>query len=193
MSEESKEDTFWKGIIRKYWVAFLILALVVVGFFIVFFTIILAYVENSAIGGFGTWTLAEFSVGTGILWLLVLFGWELLLGVLPFGGLCLLILGIYWAVILSEEDKAAIKARDRKKKKYRKTEGGGFTFLITIAFLIVVFVDGQWLTPIGSPSLPYSYWIQAYLTGFIYVCLIAGIPILILFILYLVYKGKKTE
>ncbi|MHA1476641.1 MAG: hypothetical protein ACTSPU_00430, partial [Promethearchaeota archaeon] len=93
MSEESKEDTFWKGIIRKYWVAFLILALVVVGFFIVFFTIILAYVENSAIGGFGTWTLAEFSVGTGILWLLVLFGWELLLGVLPFGGLCLLILG----------------------------------------------------------------------------------------------------
>ena len=193
MSEESKEDTFWKGIIRKYWVAFLILALVVVGFFIVFFIIILAYVENSAIGGFGTWTLAEFSVGTGILWLLVLFGWELLLGVLPFGGLCLLILGIYWAVILSEEDKAEIKARDRKKKKYRKTEGGGFTFLITIAFLIVVFVDGQWLTPIGSPSLPYSYWIQAYLTGFIYVCLIFGIPILILFILYLVYKGKKSE
>lgn len=193
MSEESKEDTFWKGIIRKYWVAFLILALVVVGFFIVFFTIILAYVENSAIGGFGTWTLAEFSVGTGILWLLVLFGWELLLGVLPFGGLCLLILGIYWAVILSEEDKAAIKARDRKKKKYRKTEGGGFTFLITIAFLIVVFVDGQWLTPIGSPSLPYSYWIQAYLTGFIYVCLIFGIPILVLALIYLVYKGKKTE
>jgi len=191
MSEESKEDTFWKGIIRKYWVAFLILALVVVGFFIVFFTIILAYVENSAIGGFGTWTLAEFSVGTGILWLLVLFGWELLLGVLPFGGLCLLILGIYWVVILSEEDKAAIKARDRKKKKYRKTEGGGFTFLITIAFLIVVFVDGQWLTPVGN--LPYSYWIQAYLTGFIYVCLIAGIPILVLVILYLIYKGKKSE
>jgi hypothetical protein len=193
MSEESKEDTFWKGIIRKYWVAFLILALVVVGFFIVFFTIILAYVENSAIGGFGTWTLAEFSVGTGILWMLVLFGWELLLGVLPFGGLCLLILGIYWAVILSEEDKAAIKARDRKKKKYRKTEGGGVTFLFTIAFLIVVFVDGQWLTPIGSPSLPYSYWIQAYLTGFIYVCLIFGIPILVLALIYLVYKGKKTE
>ena len=191
MSEESKEDTFWKGIIRKYWVAFLILALVVVGFFIVFFIIILAYVENSAIGGFGTWTLAEFSVGTGILWLLVLFGWELLLGVLPFGGLCLLILGIYWAVILSEEDKAEIKARDRKKKKYRKTEGGGVTFLFTIAFLIVVFVEGQWLTPIGT--LPYIYWIQAYLTGFIYVCLIFGIPILILFILYLVYKGKKSE
>jgi len=191
MSEELKEDTFWKGIIRKYWVAFLILALVVVGFFIVFFIIILAYVENSAIGGLGTWFLTDFSIGTGILWLLVLFGWELLLGVLPFGGLCLLILGIYWAVILSEEDKAAIKARDHKKKKYRKTEGGGFTFLITIAFLIVVFVDGQWLTPIGT--LRYSYWIEAYLTGFIYVCLIFGIPILILFILYLVYKGKKSE
>ena len=193
MSEESKEDTFWKGIIRKYWVAFLILALVVVGFFIVFFIIILAYVENSAIGGFGTWTLAEFSVGTGILWLLVLFGWELLLGVLPFGGLFILIIGIYWMVILPEEDKAAIKARDRKKKKYRKTEGGGVSFLFTIAFLIVVAVQGHWLTEFGDPALTYGYWIEAYLTGFIYVCLIFGIPILILFILYLVYKGKKSE
>jgi len=177
--------------IKKHWVGFLILVLVCVGFFIVFFAIMLAYVAGSAIGGNGTWTLADFSVGTGILWLLVLFGWELLLGVLPFGGLFILIIAIYWMVILPEEDKAEIKARDRKKKKYRKTEGGGVSFLFTIAFLIVVFVEGQWLTPIGT--LPYSYWIQAYLTGFIYVCLIFGIPILILFILYLVFKGKKSE
>ena len=191
MSEESSEDIFWKGMIRKHWVGFLILVLVCIGFFIVFFAIMLAYVAGSAIGGYGAWFLTDFSVGTGILWLLVLFGWELLLGVLPFGGLFLLILGIYWAVILSEEDKAAIKARDRKKKKYRKTEGGGFSFLITIAFLIVVAVEGNWLTPVGS--LPYSYWILAYLTGIIYVCLIFGIPILVLVILYLIYKGKKSE
>ena len=191
MSEESSEDTFWKGMIRKHWVGVLIFGLVCVGFFIVFFAIMLAYVANSPIGGNGTWTLAQFSVGTGILWLLVLFGWELLLGVLPFGGLFILIIAIYWMVILPEEDKAAIKARDRKKKKYRKTEGGGVSFLFTIAFLIVVFVEGQWLTPIGN--LPYSYWIQAYLTGFIYVCLIFGIPILILAILYIVIKGKKSD
>jgi len=193
MSEELKEETFWKGMAKKHWPAILIFMLVCLGFFIWFFTIILLYVDNSAIGGNGSWFLTDFSIGTGILWLLVLIGWELLLAVLPTVGVLCLIVAIYWFAILSEEDKEAIKARDRKdkKKKYRKTEGGGFTFLITIAFLIVVFVDGNWLTPIGS--VPYSYWIGAYIQGFIWVCIIAGIPILILFLIYIFVKSKKSE
>ncbi len=193
MSEELKEETFWKGMAKKHWPAILIFAIVCVGFFIWFFTIILLYVDNSAIGGNGSWNLGQFSVGTGILWLLVLIGWELLIGILPFVGIFCLIVAIYWFVILPEEDKEAIKTRDRKekKRKYRKTEGGGFTFLITIAFLIVVYVQDQWLTEIGT--VPYSYWIGAYLQGFIWVCIIAGIPILILVLIYIFVKSKKSE
>ncbi len=196
MSEELSEEAFWKGMIKKHWVGFLILLLVCVGFFIWFFTILLTYIANSDIGGNGLWTLDYFSVGTSILWLLSLIGWELLLGFLPFGGIFCLILAIYWFVILPEEDKEAIKARESKDKKKKRTkEGGGVSFLFTIAFLIVVFIDGQWLTPFGS--LTYSYLIQAYLIGFIWVCIIASIPAVILF-LYWVTKEtdwvtKKSE
>jgi len=195
MSEEKSDETFWMGMAKKHWVAILILVLAVVGVFIGFFCIILTFVANSDVGGYGTWTLAEFSIGTGILWFLLLILWELLLAFLPFIGFCCLILAIYWYVILSEEDKEAIKARDRKeksKKKKRTQEGGGgITFLFTIAFLIVVFIQGQWLTPVGT--LPYSYWIEAWLTGFIWCCIIAGIPILVIIILYLVFRSKRES
>jgi len=196
MSEELSEEAFWKGMIKKYWVGFLILFLVCVGFFIWFFTILLTFIANSDIGGYGSWTLDNFSVGTSILWLLSLIGWELLLGFLPFAGIAGLIVAIYWFVILPEEDKEAIKARDREDKKKKHTkEGGGVSFIFTIAFLIVVFVDGYWLTPFGS--LPYSYLIQAYLIGFIWVCIIAVIPAVIIFLYWVTTKSdwgtKKSE
>ena len=193
MSEEKSDETFWKGMAKKHWVFFLILGLLVVGLIIGFFTILLTYVANSDLGGNGTWNLGQFSVGTGIAWFLLLILWELLIGFLPFIGVCCLFVVIYWFVVVSEEDKVAFKAREKKekKKKHRQKEGGGITFLFTIAFLIVVFVEGHWLTPVGN--LPYSYWIQAWLTGFIWVCIVAGIPILILAILYLVYKSKKSK
>ena len=73
MSEELSEEAFWKGMIKKYWVGFLILLLVCVGFFIWFFTILLTYITNSDIGGNGLWTLDDFSGGTSILWLISLF------------------------------------------------------------------------------------------------------------------------
>jgi len=189
MSEELSEEAFWKGMVKKYWVGFLILLLVCVGFFIWFFNILLIYIANSDIGGYGLWTLDNFSVGTSILWLLSLIGWELLLGGLPFVGVCGLIVALYWFVILPEEDKEAIKARESKdkKKKHHQKEGGGVSFLFTIAFLIVIFVQGHWLTPFGS--LTYSYLIQAYIIGFMWVCIIAAIPAVIILLWYF----SKTE
>ncbi|MFX0075709.1 MAG: hypothetical protein ACFE96_09715, partial [Candidatus Hermodarchaeota archaeon] len=66
---------------------------------------------------------------------------------------------------------------------------GGDSALFTIAFLIVVFVQGQWLTPFGS--LSYTYWIQAWLTGFIWVCIVFGIPLAIIITIYLLYRAKR--
>lgn len=194
MSEEKSEETFWMGMAKKHWVFVLILAIAFVGFIIGIFCILLTFVANSDVGGYGLWTLADFSIGTGILWFLLLFLWELLLAFLPFIGFCCIVAGIYWFVILSEEDKEAIKAREKKekKKKHRKEEGGGgITCLFTIAFLIVVFVQGQWLTPVGD--LVYSYWIQAWLTGFVWVLIIAGIPALVIIILYCVFRSKRKS
>lgn len=196
MSEEKSDETFWMGMAKKHWVAVLIFVLAFVGLIIGFFAIMLTFLANSDIGGYGLWTLADFSIGTSILWILLLILWEFLLAILPFIGFCLIVIIIYWTVILSEEDKAAMKAREKKDKKMkrRKQEGGsGITFLFTIAFLIVVFQQGNWLTPFGDTSLTISYWIEAYLTGFIWVCVIAGIPAVIIMILYFVFRSKRKS
>ncbi len=196
MSEEKSDESFWMGMAKKHWVFFLILGLLVVGLIIGFFAILLTFVANSDIGGYGLWTLADFSMGTGILWFLLVFLWELLLGFLPFIGACCLFVAIYWFVIVSEEDKAEFKARekkDKKKKRRKQEEGSGITFLFTLAFLIVVFAQGNWLTPFGDASLTISYWIEAWLTGFIWVCIIFGIPAVIIAILYFVYRSKRKS
>ena len=190
MSEELSEEAFWKGMLKKHWPGFLIFLAACVSLVIGVFCILLTYIPNSEIGNYGSWTLAEFSVGTGILWCLLLILWEFLLAILPFIGFCCLVGALYWYVILPEEDKEAIKARERKekKKKHHQKEGGGISFLFTIAFLIVVFVEGYWLTPFGS--VPYSYWIQAFLTGFIWTCIIASVP-MVIFLIYWLFKKSK--
>lgn len=192
MSEELSEESFWKGMLKKHWPGFLIFLVACVGLIIGMFYILLIYIANSEIGGYGAWTLAEFSVGTAVLWCILLILWELLLAFLPFIGFCCLVGALYWYVILPEEDKEAIKARDRKdkkkKRKHHKSEGSGISFLFTLAFLIVVFVEGHWLIPIGT--IPYTYWIHAFITGFIWICIIAGIPMAIYGIFYLFRKSK---
>jgi hypothetical protein len=193
MSEEKSDESFWKGMAMKHWLAALIFILAFVGAVIGFFYVLLTFITNSEVGGYGTWNIGQFSVGTAILWILLLILWEFLLIFLPFIGFCCILVAIYWFVILSDEDKEEIKARDRKekdkKKQRRQGESGGASALFTIAFLIVVFVQGQWLTPFGS--LPYTYWIMAWLTGFIWVCIVFGIPLAIIIIIYLVYRSKR--
>ena len=195
MSEEKSDETFWKGMAKKHWPAVLIFCLAFVGAVIGLFAVLLTFVTNSDIGGYGTWNLGQFSIGTAILWFLLLLLWEFLLVFLPFIGFCCILVAIYWFAVLSDEDKEAIKARDRKekdkKKIHRQEEGGGATALFTIAFLIVVFVQGHWLTPIGT--LRYDYWIQAWLTGFVWVCIIFGIPLAIILIIYCLYRAKKKS
>ena len=194
MSEEKSDDVFWLALIKKHWSAVLIFVLGFVGMVIGIFAVLLTFVANSDVGGYGTWNLGQFSIGTGLLWFLLLLLWEFLLVILPFIGFCCVLMAVYWFVVLSEEDKAEIKERekkDKKKKRVKQGESGGASFLFFIAFLIVVFVEGYWLTPIGT--VPYIYWIQFWLTGFVWVCIVFGIPIAVIVIIYLVYRAKKKS
>ena len=153
------------------------------------------FINTSDVGGYGTFTFDEFSVGTTLLFYLLSILWLLLLDVLPAGGYICLLIGVFWWKLVKEEDKQEIKrlmkreeSKDfrKKRRKQRGGGGGGGSFLIFIAFLIVVFVDGNWLVPFGD--LSFSYFVFAYISGLVWCAIIAGIPACIIFVLWLLHK-----
>ena len=74
-----------------------------------------------------------------------------------------------------------------RKKNWHQKEGG-IGFLFFISFLIVVAFDGKLLTQFGN--LTYSYWIQASLTGFVWICIFASIPVGIYYLLRFIKNQK---
>ena len=193
MSEEVSEESFWAGMIKKYWYALLIYCIgfigAIVGVILVFFTFIAA----PDIAGGGTWTFAQFSVGAIILWFIFLFLWEVLLVGLPVIAYLVIVTLIFWFAVLSEEDKTAIKSRERKERKIKKTSGGSGAagFLFFIAFILVLVIDGTLFTPFSV--LPYTYYLFAYLVGVMWTIIVLGIPVLIIVIIYYGYKESKKQ
>ncbi len=199
------DEMFWGRFIRKHWIITIIFTAAAVGAIIGGIFLLLLYIPASEVGGYGLWTFDEFSMGTAILWVLLLILWEFLLVVLPTLAFFGILIALLWFKILPEDDKDELKRRHKemeeieKKRKYwrklsnRKYEGGGggFSFLLFIGVCIYVAVDGKWLTPFGS--LSFSYFIYANLTVFVWVSIIFGIPVAILIILWLSGKfGKKV-
>ncbi|MFX0066862.1 MAG: hypothetical protein ACFFC7_32415 [Candidatus Hermodarchaeota archaeon] len=169
MSNDNDNETnghFWY-VLKKYWkfIAIMIVGgtIAVIGAVLV----LLLYIDNSAIGGFGTWSIGEFSIGNIVFWCIMLVIFEILLVGIPaliiLGGIALL-----WWRSLTPEEKADWE-RDSSSK--RDIGGGsGVTFIINIIFLILIWLSGNWNTPLST--IPYSYLIHTYL----FVMIILAIP-----------------
>jgi hypothetical protein len=187
----SVEFNFWKGMIKKYWYALIIYGIAVVGFIVGALLVLMHYMAAPDIAGGGTWTFGEFSVGSVILWIIFLFLWELLLVILPVLAYVGIVTALFWFVILSDEDKTAMKERERREKHKKRARGGGgaANFIFFLAFLCVVTIDGNLWTAFGTIS--YTYYIYAYLVGIMWTCIVLGIPALIIGIVYIVKKGIK--
>ena len=109
-----------------------------------------------------------------------------------------IIAGVSWWKILSSDEKSTLKIwlkqedrKEHRKKRMKRSGGsGGFSFLTILAFLIIVFVNGNWWTLFGN--LNFSYFVIAYLTGIIWMAIIAAIVGTILLILFLLGKLEKS-
>jgi hypothetical protein len=192
---------FIRVLLKKYWYILVIVLIGIVGAVVGGITVELLYIESSDVGGYGTWTFNDFSVGTALLFILQSIGWLLLLVLLPLIGYFALVVGIFWWKIISTDNKAFIKEKmkhdenkearkaHRKKHAKRRGGGGGFTFFTFIIFLIIVFAEGNWLVPFAS--LPYSYFIITYIKILIWIGIIGGIAGIVVFILWLSGKIGK--
>jgi hypothetical protein len=169
-SNEISNEVFWKNLVVRYWYFVLIFGLIIIGAIIGFILTLDWYIGTSTIGGQGTWTFDQFSMGTAIEWAIFLFLWILLIVVLPTLAVAGTIVATIWFAVFPPELKEEIKLRykkdeEHKKARGRKSEGGGaFGFLMFIGVCIYVAVDGNWLTEFGS--LNYRYFIDAWITVF---------------------------
>jgi len=192
-NEDLKELGFVKKLIRTHWKVFLLLLIgvigAVIGLFLVFYWVLL----TNWVGGYGTWGIGTFSIGNLLgLFFLMLFA-ELLLVGLPFIAYEGIIFYLWWRG-LSQEEKDFMK-RDEKKEKKKQIQqgagGGGFGFVVSLIFLLLVFLQGNWETPIGN--LPYIHWINTWLFALLIIALIVGIPGLIFAIWWFVKKVPESE
>ncbi|MDH5439174.1 MAG: hypothetical protein OEZ48_00475 [Candidatus Bathyarchaeota archaeon] len=191
-SNEISNEVFWKNLVVRYWYFVLIFGLIIIGAIIGFILTLDWYINTSTIGGQGTWTFDQFSMGTAIEWVIFLFLWILLIVVLPTLAVAGIIVAIIWFAVFPPELKEEIKLRfkkdeEHKKRRGKKSEGGGaFGFLMFIGVCIYVAIDGNWLTEFGS--LNYRYFIDAWITVFKWALIIFGIPAVIIGIIWFVRK-----
>ena len=156
-------------------------------------TVFFRYMQLSWIGGYGGWTFNDFSVGTLILAMIQIFLWELLLTFIP-AGVAFGIFFYLWWKQLPEDEKNELKKREEKDKTHKARNygggGGGISFIINIAALIIIYVDGYWLTPFGSVPGGYSYFVYAGFVGFLWIFFLFILPACILGLVYMIRKYK---
>jgi hypothetical protein len=193
---------FFQGFLRKHWYLLILLAIGLAGAFIGIILVILTFLNNNGIPSLGViaiWTFNDFSVGAVVLICLLLIAWILLLVILPTVGYFGTIVGIFWWVVLSADEKATLKVwmkrEDRKEKRKKRMKhgggGGGFSFFINIIFLLVVLAQGNWWTPFGDLNV--IYFVTIYLWIFIWLAIIAAIVGVVFLILFLTGKIWKQK
>ncbi|TFF99558.1 MAG: hypothetical protein EU541_04620 [Promethearchaeota archaeon] len=179
------DASLFKRMIKNHSIAFILFLFGVIGaligaFFVFYFTI-----QNTWIGGYGTWNIGEFSIGTSLGLLIIVILFEFLLVGLPFVAYEGILFYLWWSR-LPQEEKDMIKERDkREKQKVNRDVGGSvFSFIVTLVFLLLVFLQGNWDTPFSD--LSFMYWINTWFLAFLMLLLIAGIPGLIGGVWYIV-------
>ena len=186
MSGEGTEvSSDWRGFMRKHWKAVgafvAAVALAIAGSVYV----LLWFVKNAQSTGLVPSTLAFWTLGNVVTFILNLIFWELLLIGVP--AVIGAILGWLWWRRLPYEEKRGYHSFGRRG---RTTGGsGGVSFLFFIAFCIKVYLDGNWNVPIASFTLDYV--VDSMVLILEWVLVIFGIPIAIGLIWWARHEMRK--
>jgi hypothetical protein len=193
MSEEDTTDySFIKLMLQRHWKVGILWIIGIVGAVVGAILTLSFVIVNSDIGGYGTWTIGDFSFGTVIIFLLWLALWELLFVGLPAAAYFGLTFGLWW-YRLPDEEKELIKQKRGKEegmKQKSNAAGGVFGFIVFIVFLILISIDGNLFTRFNS--IPYTYWIITFFWAIFWICIVVGIPGLIGGLVYLRKKLKTA-
>ncbi|OLS26434.1 MAG: hypothetical protein HeimC3_09840 [Candidatus Heimdallarchaeota archaeon LC_3] len=173
---QSAEDdhSFFKNLLKKQIKIALFLTLVGIVIFAIAIFLVIWWVENSEIGGFGIWTINDWSILNLIIFTFYLAILEAIV-ITILASIVFVILYFTWYTKLPDEDKALFKFKktEKEQKRWKKIterwgrgkESGGFGIFIFLSFLVFIFLDGTLETNFGG--LSYSYWLFTWLKGFV--------------------------
>ena len=182
-------DKIWKKFLSKHWQMLIlwIIAgiLVVTGAIYVF----LWHVGNAQATGLVPETLDLWAMNHLVIFILYLIVWEFLYVGIP---TLVAIAAIYFRWWKRLPDKERKEYKDKKlfgKRSKKSDAGGGITFLINLAFIIIVYLDGNWIVPFATWT--FDYLVYTYLWAIIWLAIIFGIPMLLGGTAWLVHNMRK--
>ena len=176
-TESENDNKIWKIFLRKHWK---MLVLFVVGAILASIGAILVYlwfVGDAQLTGLVPATLGLWAMGHSITFLLHLIFWEFI-----FIGIPVIIAEavtyFLWWKKLPDDEKEEYKSEHLFGERSHRTEGGeGISFLVFIAFIIKIFLDGNW--NVAFATWTFDYFVYSCIWAFIWVLIIFGIPIAI--------------
>ena len=178
MAETGSEngDEIWKKFLRKHWK---MLVLFVIGAILASIGAILVYlwfVGDAQLTGLVPATLGLWTMGHLVTFLLHLILWEVLFIGVPVILAIVIIIFLWWKKLPDEERKEYRRGHLFSGTRSRRTNGGeGISLLVFIAFIIKVFIDGNW--NVAFATWTFDYLVYSCLLVLIWVLIIFGIPI----------------
>jgi Sec-independent protein secretion pathway component TatC len=180
-----EKSSDWKKFIRKHWNIFAIFLVAIILAFAGAIYVFLWFVKDAQSTSLvpsilGMWSMANVVsfILNAIFWELVLIGIPVVIGA---------ILGWQWWKRLSDEEKREYNLFGKGSRSRRA--GGAAPPSLFIAFVIKVYVDGNWNMPISTYTLDYV--VGSMVTLLIATAVIFGIPAIIGLILWLRHGMNK--
>jgi hypothetical protein len=180
-----EKDKVWKVFLRKHWKIAAIAISGVVAAAIVAVFVLLWFVVTAQVTGFVPAILGQWTIGNVWAFCWHLLWWEIVF-VVSWAGPATIILVIFWYKKLSPEERKELEGDSKHGKS--ASEGGGVSFIVTVTWLIQMWLVGRWDLAFQAWTL--NDWIYTWLTAFLWDLIIFGIPIALIALGYL-YKEMQ--
>jgi len=171
------KNKIWKKFLSKHWREFtLFIILGVIGFVAAIY-VFLWFVGEAQSTGLVPSVLGLWSMGHFITFLVRLILWEALFIGIPGFIALVAIYYLWWKKLPSKERKEYKEGNLFSSSSKSRDAGGGISFLIFVFFAIKIYMDGKWGVPFATWK--FEYLVYSYLTAFMWIAIVFGIPILI--------------